>query len=77
MAERAAVLAARNGANVIAPTDPQLAYIAALCRDRAIVPPDAVASKQEASEIIAAILSGTYDAATYAYDRYWLAEVPF
>lgn len=50
-----------------APTDAQLAYIASLCREQGWEPPDAVASKTEASEIIGAMRSSTYRAADYAY----------
>lgn len=50
-----------------APSDAQLAYIASLCADRGLVPPEAVASKQEASAIIAAILHGSYDPDEYAF----------
>lgn len=49
-----------------APSDAQLAYIRDLCERRSLVPPEAVASKQEASAIIAAILHGSYDPDEYA-----------
>lgn len=51
-----------------APTDQQLAYIADLCEERGLEPPQVVASKTEASEIIGRILSREYDPAGYAYD---------
>ena len=50
-----------------APTDAQLAYIFSLCREHAIPPPDAVASKQEASAIIEAMRAGRYDHNEYSY----------
>lgn len=49
------------------PTDAQLAYITDLCRKQGLPAPEAVASKREASEIIAAIREGRYDAADYSY----------
>lgn len=64
-----------------APTDAQLSYIAALCRDQGWQPPGAVYSKAEASEIIRAMKAATYRAEHYAapdgpiYDDY--ADVPF
>ena len=50
-----------------APTDAQLAYIASLAREWGFAPPEAVASKQEASEIIVAMRTGAYDPDAYAY----------
>jgi len=52
---------------VEASTDSQLLYIRGLCDDRGLIRPEAVASKSEASEIIDAILAGTYDPGRYAY----------
>lgn len=49
------------------PTDAQLNYITDLCRKELVAPPDVVASKREASEIIEAIRAGTYRAADYSY----------
>lgn len=60
-----------------APSEPQLLLIAELCEERALVKPDAVASMAEASEIIGAILKGTYDPDRYAYWRGWTEGVPF
>lgn len=53
--------------NVVAPSDAQLAYIAGLCEDRGLTPPEVVASKQEASEIIGRILRREYDPEDYIY----------
>ena len=53
--------------HVEAPTDAQLAYIDALCRDRGLIRPQAVASKAEASTIIGAMLDGSYDYELYDY----------
>lgn len=53
--------------SIQAPTDAQLDYIAKLVQDRGWQPPDAVASKQEASEIIEGMLHGTYVAARYQF----------
>jgi hypothetical protein len=53
---------------VYAPTDAQLDFIAGLCEERGWFPPAVIASKQEASEIISAILAGTYRAEDYIYD---------
>jgi hypothetical protein len=49
-----------------APTDPQLDYIATLCHDRGWKYPQAIHSKTEASEIIAALLNGSYDFSRYS-----------
>ena len=50
---------------IVAPTDAQLGYIASLCREHAIPPPEAIHSKAEASEIIAAMREGRYDPERY------------
>ena len=63
--------------DVIAPTDPQLAYIAALCQERELPMPGAVASKQEASRIIEELRQHRYDPANYAYPFAWQQDVPF
>ena len=47
------------------PTDKQLGYIAGLCEERGLDFPEAVHSVTEASEIIAAILSRTYEPMRY------------
>lgn len=52
---------------VLAPTDAQLAYIAGLCEERGLTPPEVVASKQEASDIIGLILRREYDPEDYLY----------
>ena len=57
-----------NTLRIEAPTDSQLAYIASLCEDRGLEPPQVVASKAEASEIIARILAREYEPSAYAYD---------
>jgi hypothetical protein len=62
---------------VLAPTDAQLAYIASLCEDRGLTPPAVVASKQEASDIIGAILRREYDPDDYIYPFGWEQDVPF
>lgn len=63
---------------VHAPTDAQLAYITALCRDRGWQYPDAIASKDEASLIISAMTSGTYRPEDFAYPWHDYSEgVPF
>lgn len=49
-----------------APTDAQLAYIRDLCERHSLAPPEAVASRQEASAVIGAILDGSYDPDEYA-----------
>jgi hypothetical protein len=56
---------------IVAPTDAQLGYIAGLCEERGYDPPAVVASKQEASEIIAAILRREYEPADYSYPDGW------
>lgn len=48
-----------------APTDTQLGYIADLCAKTGHEPPAVVASKQEASEIITALRTGSYIAERY------------
>src|SRR5207244_558640 len=53
---------------IVAPTDAQLGYIASLCREWGWQPPRAVHSKQEASEIIAAMQDGSYAPERYAPD---------
>lgn len=60
-----------------APTDAQLAYIAALCTQHEMPLPDAVASKVEASRIIEELKSWQYDPANYAYPFAWQEDVPF
>jgi len=62
---------------ILAPTDAQLAYIAGLCEERGLVPPQVVASKQEASEIIGAILRREYDPDDYVYPFGWERDLPF
>ena len=59
--------------HVEAPTDAQLDFIAGLCEARGLIVPSVIASKQEASTIIAAIKSGDYDAGDYC----WPWGVPF
>lgn len=49
-----------------APTDAQLAYIRDLCERHGLTPPEAVASKTEASAIIDAIRAGRYGPDEYA-----------
>lgn len=51
-----------------APTDPQLAFIRSLCEDRGVQPPEVVASKTEASEIITAIRTRQYDPRRYRHE---------
>lgn len=59
---------------ITAPTDAQLGYIADLCRKQGLEAPEAVASSQEASEIISAIRTGNYNPRRYD----WLEDgVPF
>lgn len=53
-----------------APSDAQLAYIKRLCAQRNLAEPEAVASFQEASDIIDAIKAGKYDPTLYEYP--WL-----
>jgi hypothetical protein len=62
---------------VLAPTDAQLSYIAGLCDERGLEPPQVVASKQEASEIIGRILARDYDPGDYCYPYGWQQDVPF
>jgi hypothetical protein len=62
---------------VHAPTDAQLDLIANLCEERGWFPPAVIASKQEASEIISRILSGTYEADDYIYPFGWEQDLPF
>jgi hypothetical protein len=61
--------------SIQAPSDAQLDYIEKLAQDHGWQPPDAVASKQEASEIIDGMLKGTYVAARYQFP--FDDEVPF
>lgn len=57
-----------------APSDAQLRYIRGLCDEYGWQHPDAVASKVEASAIIAAMKDGSYRASDYE----WNADgVPF
>jgi hypothetical protein len=60
-----------------APSDAQLRYITGLCEERGLVPPAVVASKQEASEIIRAILERSYDPSRYVYPFGDGEDVPF
>ena len=53
---------------VEAPTDAQLDYIRALCRQAEQPLPDCIFSKQEASEIISALKTGIYDPERYRLD---------
>lgn len=65
---------------VVAPTDPQLSYIAELARRNGLRPEDiAVGSKDDASRCIEALRAGTFDPDEWAYDRAlgWVASVPF
>lgn len=62
---------------VLAPTDAQLEYIASLCEDRGLEPPQVVASKQEASEIIGLIIRRDYDPGDYSYPFGWQEDIPF
>jgi len=62
---------------ILAPTDAQLSYIASLCNDRGLEPPQAVASKQEASDIIDRILRREYDPDHYCYPFGWEQDLPF
>lgn len=48
------------------PSDLQLLTINRMVVDRDLEPPEAVASKSEASEIITSIADGSYDPARYA-----------
>ena len=50
-----------------APSDAQLSYISDLCRKQGLPIPDAIASKQEASEIIERIKAGTYQYEDFEY----------
>lgn len=54
-------------AEIVAPTDPQLAYIAKLCREKGWTPPDVVCSKVEAAEIIDSMKDATYRPERYAF----------
>lgn len=56
------------GITIEAPTDAQLDVIRVMCRERDVSLPDVVASKREASEIIDALKSGTYDAGRYDWN---------
>lgn len=63
---------------ILAPTDAQLQLIAKLVREQGWQPPQTVASKAEASEIIDAMLGSIYDPGRYVYpfvDTY--DDVPF
>lgn len=62
---------------VEAPSDAQLRYIAGLCDERGLVPPSVVASKQEGSEIIGAILARECDPARYVHPFGDGQDVPF
>ena len=65
---------------VVAPTDPQLAYIAELARRNGLRPEDiAVGSFADASRCIDALKDGSFDPDEWAYDRAlgWVAGVPF
>ena len=53
------------------PSDAQLAYIHGLCDERGLEPPAVVASKQEASRIIAEIRARQYNPEDYVYP-FWL-----
>jgi hypothetical protein len=52
---------------ILAPTDPQLAFIRKLCEEQGWQFPDAVASKDEAGRIIDEMRACTYRAEDYAY----------
>lgn len=58
---------------VEAPSDSQLSYITDLCQKKGQPFPEAVYSKSEASEIITALQTQTYDPARYRVD----GDVPF
>ena len=62
-----------SGEAIHAPTDAQLSYIAALCHRQGFLPPDAVHSSREASEIITALRTGEYDPERYTVD----ADLPW
>lgn len=51
------------------PSDLQLLTINRMCVDRDLVPPEAIASSAEASEIITAIGNGSYDPARYTVEH--------
>ena len=53
---------------ITAPTDAQLSYIADLCEKRGIPYPQAIFSSREASEIITAIRTSSYDPSRYRLD---------
>jgi hypothetical protein len=53
---------------IVTPSDAQLDYVADLCRKQSLEPPQAIHSSQEASEIISAIRTGTYDPERYCLD---------
>jgi hypothetical protein len=52
---------------VEAPSDAQLLTIRHMLAERGLEPPDVIARKREASEIIGAIQAGTYNPELYAY----------
>lgn len=49
------------------PTEPQLALIRNPCEERGLEPPETIASLQEGSAIIAAIINRTYNPEDYSY----------
>lgn len=49
------------------PTDRQERYIADLCEQRGLEPPEVIASSEEASRIIGEILGRTYNPEDYIY----------
>ena len=58
---------------IVAPTDAQLGYIAALCARNGLPRPECVHSSREASEIITALRTGSYDPERYSLD----ADLPW
>ena len=58
---------------IVAPTDAQLAYVRDLCARNGFPPPVAIYSSREASEIITALRTGSYDPERYTLD----ADLPW
>ena len=58
---------------IVAPTDAQLAYIRDLCDRNGFPRPECVHSSREASEIITALRTGSYDPERYTLD----ADLPW
>jgi hypothetical protein len=63
---------------ILAPTDPQLAFIRKLCAEQGWQFPDAIASMAEAGRIIDEMKASTYRPEDYAYPfADYSEEVPF